>query len=100
MKKTFKLTESDLTRLVKKIVKEQRREEDPTEDYFMIIDHVANHAMYEEDNLDEVERCINEIYKIMEEAYQDDELSDEQADEIINYGGEVVKELESMLDDE
>ncbi len=41
-----------------------------------------------------------EIYKIMEEAYRDENLSDEQADEIINYGGEVVKELESMFDDE
>lgn len=100
MKKTSKLTESDLTRLVKKIVKEQEAMEDPTEDYLKIIDIVANHAMHEEDNLDEVEKCINEIYKIMEDAYQDDDLSDEQADEIINYGGEVVKELESMFDEE
>jgi hypothetical protein len=100
MKKMVKLTESDLTRLVNKIVKEQRREEDPTEDYFKVIDIVANHAMVDEDDLDEVERCINEIYKIMEEAYRDDDLTDDQADEIINYGGEVVKDLESMLDDE
>jgi hypothetical protein len=80
------------------LVKEQM--EDPTEDYFKIIDMVGNHAMQEEDDLDEVEKCINEIYKIMEEAYRDENLSDEQADEIINYGGEVVKELESMFDDE
>lgn len=100
MKKIVKLTESELTRLVNKIVKEQRREEDPNEDYFKIIDMIGNHAMQEEEDLDEVEKCINEIYKIMEEAYRDEDLSDEQADEIINYGGEVVKELESMLDDE
>jgi len=100
MKKVIRLTESDLRKLVKKLVKEQRREEDPNEDYFKIIDMVGNHAMQEEDDLDEVEKCINEIYKIMEEAYRDENLSDEQADEIINYGGEVVKELESMFDDE
>jgi len=98
MKKIVRLTESDLRKLVKKLVKEQM--EDPTEDYFKIIDMVGNHAMQEEDDLDEVEKCINEIYKIMEEAYRDEDLSDEQADEIINYGGEVVKELESMFDDE
>jgi hypothetical protein len=98
MKKIVRLTESDLRKLVKKLAKEQM--EDPTEDYFKIIDMVGNHAMQEEDDLDEVEKCINEIYKIMEEAYRDENLSDEQADEIINYGGEVVKELESMFDDE
>jgi hypothetical protein len=98
MKKIVRLTESDLRKLVKKLAKEQM--EDPTEDYFKIIDMVGNHAMQEEDDLDEVEKCINEIYKIMEEAYRDEDLSDEQADEIINYGGEVVKELESMFDDE
>jgi hypothetical protein len=99
MKKILRLTESDLTRLIKKIVNEQRREDDPTEDYFKIIDIVANHAMQEEEDLDEVERCINEIYKIMHESYQDDDLSDEQADEIIDYAKEVVKELETMFDE-
>lgn len=98
MKKKIRLTDSDLVRLVKKIVNEQRREDDPNEDYFKIIDIVANHAMDEEDDLDEVERCINEIYKIMHEAYQDEELSDEQADEIIDYAKDVVKELETMFD--
>ena len=100
MKRTVRITESDITRLVKKIVNEQRREDDPTEDYFKIIDIVANDAMDEEDDLDEVERCINEIYNIMHEAYQDDDLSDEQADEIIDYATEVVKELETMFDSE
>ena len=91
MKKITRITESDITRLVKKIVNEQRREDDPTEDYFKVIDMVANHAMDEEDDLDEIERCINEIYKVMDEAYQDDDLTDEQADDIIDYATEVVK---------
>ena len=52
MKKITRITESDITRLVKKIVNEQRREDDPTEDYFKVIDMVANHAMDEEDDLD------------------------------------------------
>ena len=99
MKKITRITESDITRLVKKIVNEQRREDDPTEDYFKVIDMVANHAMDEEDDLDEIERCINEIYKVMDEAYQDDDLTDEQADEIIDYAKEVVIELETMFDE-
>jgi hypothetical protein len=99
MKKITRITESDITRLVKKIVNEQRREDDPTEDYFNVIDIVANHAMDEEDDLDEIERCINEIYKVMHEAYQDDDLTDEQADDIIDYAKEVVKELETMFDE-
>ena len=99
MKKITRITESDITRLVKKIVNEQRREDDPTEDYFKVIDMVANHAMDEEDDLDEIERCINEIYEVMHEAYQDDDLTDEQADEIIDYAKEVVIELETMFDE-
>ena len=99
MKKITRITESDITRLVKKIVNEQRREDDPTEDYFKVIDMVANHAMDEEDDLDEIERCINEIYQVMNEAYQDDDLTDEQADEIIDYAKEVVIELETMFDE-
>ena len=99
MKKITRITESDITRFVKKIVNEQRREDDPTEDYFKVIDMVANHAMDEEDDLDEIERCINEIYKVMDEAYQDDDLTDEQADDIIDYATEVVKELETMFDE-
>ena len=99
MKKVTRITESDITRLAKKIVNEQRREDDPTEDYFKVIDMVANHAMDEEDDLDEIERCINEIYKVMHEAYQDDDLTDEQADDIIDYAKEVVKELETMFDE-
>ena len=99
MKKITRITESDITRLVKKIVNEQRREDDPTEDYFKVIDMVANHAMDEEDDLDEIERCINEIYKVMHEAYQDDDLTDEQADDIIDYAKEVVIELETMFDE-
>jgi len=59
MKKIVRLTESDLRKLVKKLAKEQM--EDPTEDYFKIIDMVGNHAMQEEDDLDEVEKCINDL---------------------------------------
>jgi len=97
MAKIIRLTESDLTRLVKKIVKEQMEMEDPSEDYFRIIDIVANHAMEEEGDLDEVERCITEIYKIMNDANSDDELSDDQFDEIVNYAEGVIEQLESMF---
>ena len=98
MKKIVKLTESDLKRLVKRIIKEQGEMKDPTEDYLKIIDIVANHAMENVQDTDEVERCVDEIYKIMDEANSDDNLSDEQSEEITDYASEVVKELESMFD--
>jgi len=97
MKKIVRLTESDFKRLVKKLVKEQM--EDPTEDYFRIIDMVANHAMEEKEDMDEVERCITEIYKIMKDASTDEELSEDQADEIIDYASDVIEELETMLNE-
>lgn len=98
MKKIIRLTESELTKLVKRIVKEQSSMGDHSEDYFKIIDIVANHAVEEEGDFDEIERCVTEIYKIMHEAEADDELSDEQADEIIEYGAQVIEQLENMSD--
>ncbi len=94
------MTEADLTRLVKKIVKEQDSMNDPSDDYFKMIDMIANYAVEEEGDSDELERCIHEIYSLMQEVEFDEEISDELADEIIHYGYEVVNELESMLNNE
>jgi len=96
--KIIKLTESDLTRLVKKIIKEQQRIDDHSDQYFMAIDEVGNYAMDDAFEQEDIEAAIDEISDIMQAADSDEDLSDDELDEVISYGGEVIRELEGMLD--
>jgi len=100
MKKIVRITESDITRLVKKIVNEQERIDDPSDKYFMEIDYIANYAMDEAMEPEDVEAAIDEISDIMHEADSDEDLSDDELDEIISYAGQVIMELENMFDSE
>jgi hypothetical protein len=97
--KIIRLTESDLTRLVKKIV-EQHRIDDLSGKYFSDIDYIVNYAMDEVMEPEDIEAAIDEISDIMMEADSDDELSDDELDDIISYGGQVIMELEDMFDSE
>jgi hypothetical protein len=96
MGKIVRLTESDLTKLVKKIV-EQHRIDDHSDQYFMAIDEVANYAMSESFSEKDIEAAIDEISEIMRAADYDKDLSDDELDEVINYGGGVIGELEEMF---
>ena len=100
MSKIIRLTESDLTRLVKKIVEEQHRFDDHSDQYFMAIDEVANYAMGDAFEQEDIEAAIDEISDIMQAADSDEDLSDDELDEVISYGGEVIRELEGMFDSE
>jgi len=100
MKRTVRITESDITRLVKKIVNEQERIDDPSDKYFMEIDYIANYAMDEAMEPEDIEMAIDEISDIMGEADSDEDLSDDELDDIISYGGQVIMELESFFDSE
>ena len=100
MKRTVRITESDITRLVKKIVNEQERIDDPSDKYFMEIDYIANYAIDEAMEPEDIEAAIDEISDIMGEADSDEDLSDDELDDIISYGGQVIMELESMFDSE
>ena len=95
--KIIRLTESDLTRLVKKIV-EQHRIDDHSDQYFMAIDEVANYAMSDAFSEEDIEAAIDEISEIMQEADYDEDLFDDDLDEVISYGAEVIRELEDMFD--
>ena len=98
MVKIIRLTEADLTILIKKIVNEQERIDDPSDKYFMEIDYIANYAIDEAMEPEDIEAAIDEISDIMGEADSDEDLSDDELDEVISYGGEVIRELEGMLD--
>ena len=98
MSKIIRLTEDDLTKLVKKIVEEQHKFDDLSVQYFMAIDEVANYAMDDAFEQEDIEAAIDEISDIMDAADSDDELSDDELDEVISYGGEVIRELEGMFE--
>ncbi len=100
MKKIIKLTESDLKRIVKKVIQEQERIDDPSDKYFMEIDYIANYAMDEAMEPEDIEMAIDEISDIMHDADSDEDLSDDELDDIISYAGQVIMELENMFDSE
>jgi len=100
MKRIVKLKESDLKRIVKKVIQEQERIDDPSDKYFKEIDYVANYAMDESIEPEDIERAIDEISGIMQDADSDEDLSDDELDEIISYAGQVIMELENMFDSE
>jgi len=90
MKRIVKLKESDLKRIVKKVIQEQERIDDPSDKYFMEIDYIANYAMDEAMELEDVEVAIDEISDIMHDADSDEDLSDDELDDIISYAGQVI----------
>ena len=98
MSKIIRLTEDDLTKLVKKIVEEQHKFDDLSVQYFMAIDEVANYAMDDAFEQEDIEAAIDEISDIMDAADSDEDLSDDELDEVISYGGEVIRELEGMFE--
>ena len=80
MVKIIRLTEADLTILIKKIVNEQERIDDPSDKYFMEIDYIANYAIDEAMEPEDIEAAIDEISDIMGEADSDEDLSDDELD--------------------
>jgi hypothetical protein len=98
MKKTVRLTESDLIKLVQKIVKEQELYDDDTENVFeehmMTLDHIANH-FNQNTTEEELDFMINQIEYEVESAIRGDELTDDQLDELTTYADFLVDELVS-----
>ena len=94
MSKIVKITESDLVRLVKKIVNE--REIDTFNEYMITLKHIY-HEFNEETTEDELDFLINQIEYEIQTAEDDDELSDEELDELIHYAQEIVDDMEIMF---
>jgi len=97
MKKTVRLTESDLIKLVQKIVKEQELDDDEEnvfEEHMMTLDHIANH-FNRNTTEEELDFMINQIEYEVESAIKGEELSDDELDELTDYAYFLVDELMS-----
>jgi hypothetical protein len=92
MKKTIRLTETDLINLVQKIVKEQE-EGNSFEEYMDNLDHIANefHRNITEEELDLI---LTEMEYMLESAVEEDELSDDELEELHEYANDLARELE------
>ena len=92
MKKTIRLTESDLINLVQRIVKEQE-EGNSFEEYMDNLDHIANefHRNITEEELDLI---LTEMEYMLESAVEEDELSNDELEELHEYANDLAKELE------
>jgi len=105
MKKTIKLTERELTHLIKRVIKEQSfasGSDDPGnevfEEYYETITQ-----MYEEigriENSDDLEYMIESFYGLTDSISRDEDLNDDEADELIGLCSDALKALEDMESD-
>jgi hypothetical protein len=101
MKKTIRLTESDLINLVQKIVKEQSYDESAFEEHMGTIDHIANHFNHETTE-DELDFMLTQIEYELDSAVRGGELTDDELEELYDYANDIARELEmefNSLDD-
>lgn len=100
--KTIKLTESDLVKLIKRVIKEQSfasGSDDPGNEVFEEYYEMIN-QMYEEiggiDNLDDLEYMKDNFYGLAQSISRDEDLNDDEAEELIDLCGDALKFLEDM----
>jgi hypothetical protein len=94
MKKIIKLTESDLTRIVKRVIKEQ--EENNFMFYMEELGELNNKLDW--DGLDiegeEMEYFVDEIYQIVHNSKQDSNLSKDEISKIEGFAMDIVSRLD------
>ena len=95
------ITESKIIKVIKRLVKENDNDNDVLYDYMRTLDYIA--GQFDEDTTEEeLEFILGQIEYEIQSAIQDDELTDDQIDELVNYGDEVTGELmnnQNQLDD-
>ena len=94
MKKIIRLTESDLTRIVKRVIEEQEEN-----DFMVYMEDLAEYAnKLDWDGLDiegeEMEYFVDEIYQIVYNAKQDENLTDEEISQIEGFAAGIVSRLD------
>ena len=99
MKKTVRITESDITRLAKKIVNEQSYDESAFEEHMGTIEHIANQFYYEITE-DELDFLLTQIQYELDSAERGGELSDDELEELLDYANDVAREMENRFNSE
>ena len=95
MPKIVKLTESDLMKLVERVLRESKDENENAFDEIMQnLDHIANN-FDRNTTEEELEELISEIEYEVESAIRGEELSDDELDELVTYSDFLVDELVS-----
>ena len=94
MKKVIKLTESDLTRIVKRVIKEQ--EENNFMFYMEELGEFANKLEFEGLDIEgeEMEYFVDEIYQIVYNAKQDSSLTEDEISQIEGFAIDIVSRLD------
>ena len=94
MKKVIKLTESDLTRIVKRVIKEQ--EENNFMFYMEELGEFSNKLDFEGLDIEgeEMEYFVDEIYQIVHNAKNDDNLSKDEISQIEGFALDIVSRLD------
>jgi len=94
MKKVIKLTESDLTRIVKRVIKEQ--EENNFMFYMEELGEFANKLEFEGLDIEgeEMEYFVDEIYQIVYNSKQDSSLTEDEISQIEGFAMDIVSRLD------
>ena len=94
MKKIIRLTESDLARIVKRVIKEN--EENRFDFYMEELAEYANKLEWEGLDIEgeEMEYFVDEIYQIVHDAKQDDNLSKDEISHIEGYAIDIISRLD------
>ena len=94
MKKIIRLTESDLARIVKRVIKEN--EENRFDFYMEELAEYANKLDWEGLDIEgeEMEYFVDEIYQIVHNAKQDGNLSKDEISHIEGYAIDIISRLD------
>ena len=93
MKKTIRLTETNLINLVRRIVKEQSYEESAFDEHMGTIEHIAN-DFNNETTEDELDFMLTQIEDELDFAVRGGELTDDELEELYDYANDIARELE------
>jgi HEPN domain-containing protein len=98
MKKVIRLTESELIKVIKRLIKENDDDNDVLYDYMRTLDYIAGQFEFDENTTEEeleeeLEYILDRIEYEIQSAVQGEELTDDQINELVKYADEVTGEL-------
>jgi hypothetical protein len=98
LKSLMGITESKIIKVIKRLIKEN--DDDILYDYMRTLDYIA--GQFDENTTEEeLEYILDQIEYEIQSAVQDEELTDDQIDELVKYGDDMIGDLinQNQLDD-